>query len=1554
MKRLMLFVIICNFIYVATDAQKLMSEKSLICIEQGSKAARISNVEFKVLDQDFRPKGMPPQRYLPHTPCHTKVIKNAKEVNLPKWNSDTDFGPAHGVSLSVVPAGVYRGRTFIGVMYLNYAGADTISIYWSENGIPPWHSWLKIYTLSGWNFNDFCICCGRDRLAVIYQIKSSTKSVIEMYFFPFEGDYTYCFIDSTADPTAEMHPDCVSDAEDYAADIWYYLVYSTPKYSAGTDLRFLIIDENCGIHSACFLDGVASSKTYWDGDIDYDDYGKICVTYHVLEDMLVRARCSENYGNTWGPKLNVGYGADDNQPRVALSGENACVIMQDMNDGIAFRCIYELGDSLSPSYIPSFVDSGDVTPAISELVYADGYGIYYSKSARQARVFGLQCFPDVQLTSDSVIGDAWATVRPYAHCYEIAYLWDITNIYKVAALWIDSRSGSYHAWYDQGPFTGPGPAIWTILVYLDADNDLNDAGNEDLFVEMQSIGSSDNVNVIVQIDNLYTNDPSTCRRYYVAQGNCVLLEDLGEVDMGDPQTLADFGIWGISNYPADHYLLIIWDHGNGWYKEGDEPVKACCSDWSSGNRIEVANGELAIALSQIASYLGRKIDIVGFDACLMGMIEVMYECKDYADIMIGSEEIIPGDGWPYDDWLNELINTAGGNMTPSELSTEIVEAYCASYSGGSQGYASATLSAVNLGASFTNLIDKVDIFAEELISNWAMYQAEIQAARTAVQEYTDPDNVDLYHFAQLVKGSTAGSLQSAAEDLMNSFASVVLANCYTGSGLENSHGIAIYYPCDPANYDSTYEQLGFAATAWNEFIQGVEIFPPPINLVAGDGFDGIVPLTWDPPSGKGTHSRNMIVVEGDDDGMSDTSSKQNILYYNIYRSTTPGGPYTLIASVDVSDRPYMDCEDYIDYDVTNGVTYYYVVTAVTESGESEYSDEVSATPSSGGHVIHSNWATIVPTIDGEIEWSEWSDAAVIDITSPSVSEPVILYVKNDDNYLYIACDDPNDSYIDELNEIGIYFDDDHSHTWPPNPNTTEGNFWLRSAEAFFRGIYGEYPNDLGFTDVVDADYITSAISTSSGHLQYEARIDLENSMLTGDPGSTIGFMCFVYDPQHTYPYHYHFPGEWPYGYIWPAPQTYGDLILSIPVGYVIEGMLSYYSNGDIIYPAEIFLSGDIFDTTWVDENGHYSFENLTEGLDYCVKPYKEDDDRGAISPFDASYVLRFYVGTLELDPYQRIAADVTGNGEITPFDASYILRYYVGIIDSFPVGDWKFIPEAFLIDTMNWTDAPDSICYPNLSENHMDENYKGVLYGDPTGNWSSGKVALKCVDSQNIKIDCISDVLFTTPGDTIKIPLMLYNGGTKTFSVGIAIQYDPRIVEIIDVKKMETIEDWLTAYNARDGQLRIGMAGAKSINDGKLVELWIKIKDNLVPPIETEIKMTEIQIDEHEIDKSLNVHIMIDESLAGFFKLTKGYPNPFDIYTTIKYVLPKKSRVSLKVYNVMGEVVRTLVDDVQEPGSYEIRWDGKDDRGKELPSGVYFYELRTPEFRSCEKCAIIR
>ncbi len=105
---------------------------------------------------------------------------------------------------------------------------------------------------------------------------------------------------------------------------------------------------------------------------------------------------------------------------------------------------------------------------------------------------------------------------------------------------------------------------WTILVYLAGDNDLDSAGVVDLN-EMKSVGSSDKIAVLAQFDRAGNKKATT--RYYLNKGTTVAkdaVQTLGETNMGDPKVLEDFVTWGVTNYPADHYLLVLWNHGAGW------------------------------------------------------------------------------------------------------------------------------------------------------------------------------------------------------------------------------------------------------------------------------------------------------------------------------------------------------------------------------------------------------------------------------------------------------------------------------------------------------------------------------------------------------------------------------------------------------------------------------------------------------------------------------------------------------------------------------------------------------------------------------------------------------------------------------------------------------------------------------------------------------------------------------------------------------------------------------------------------------------------------------
>ena len=181
---------------------------------------------------------------------------------------------------------------------------------------------------------------------------------------------------------------------------------------------------------------------------------------------------------------------------------------------------------------------------------------------------------------------------------------------------------------------------WTFMVYLDGDCDLEPFAIADLN-EMEEIGSTDDVNIVALVDRWdgtgadadYPDDTSNgdwteARIYYIEKDNdtsnitSTMLSSEGELNMGDPDTLVDFAENVYDNYPAQHYALIFWDHGMGW--------PGVCPDDSAGHdALELT--ELDAALDEITTYYGKNLDLIGFDACLMAMLEVDHEIADYGD-----------------------------------------------------------------------------------------------------------------------------------------------------------------------------------------------------------------------------------------------------------------------------------------------------------------------------------------------------------------------------------------------------------------------------------------------------------------------------------------------------------------------------------------------------------------------------------------------------------------------------------------------------------------------------------------------------------------------------------------------------------------------------------------------------------------------------------------------------------------------------------------------------------------------------------------------------------
>jgi hypothetical protein len=397
---------------------------------------------------------------------------------------------------------------------------------------------------------------------------------------------------------------------------------------------------------------------------------------------------------------------------------------------------------------------------------------------------------------------------------------------------------------------------WTVLVWIAGDNNLDDAGVADIG-EMKDVGSGDEFDIVVQFDR--RGDIGT-RRYHLQKGTTLeqdLVEDLGETNTGDPAVAIDFFTWGISEWPADKVLAVLWNHGSG-IDETDiyaksraaVPVSDDDADVTRGQfRAVVAsaykrslfsttveealttrsiaiddqardfldNAELKRVLEAVAAAAKRPVDVLGFDACLMNMVEVAYQLKGLAGTIVGSEETEPGAGWPYREVLSTIADSPA--IAPRDLAASIVQRYLDSYAGD----VGVTQSALDLSQA-NGVAAAVDALASACIAamdDYAEYFAFDKAAKSAQRFYYD-DFADLGDFcAQLLERTSSEPVKTAARaviDAAGADSPIIIAAGNKGPNVERATGLAIYLPRS-GRVTVAYDKLDFAgATKWDDLL----------------------------------------------------------------------------------------------------------------------------------------------------------------------------------------------------------------------------------------------------------------------------------------------------------------------------------------------------------------------------------------------------------------------------------------------------------------------------------------------------------------------------------------------------------------------------------------------------------------------------------------------------------------------------------------------------------------------------------------------------------------
>lgn len=373
--------------------------------------------------------------------------------------------------------------------------------------------------------------------------------------------------------------------------------------------------------------------------------------------------------------------------------------------------------------------------------------------------------------------------------------------------------------------SAPAHLAWTMLLYVNGDNDLQDLFLE-AFDELAEAGPGPQTNVLALVDG-YQGPRGGSALYDITRGASPPLTETAtltrEVNMGAGQTLVNFVNWGRAVAPARHTLLAIIDHGGGWTATstvvpGALPRRG--RDYLGGNsglswdftsaHDYLDSSKMRAALSAITGDGAQKLDVLFYDVCLMGMVEVAYQIQPYADYFISSQNIgwAPvGEGGRY----VRAVQGIGPATAPAQVAELLVQAYDAGFAAEGRPF---TAAAVDL-ALLPGVVDAADGLARAILNTSPLPAAALHQAYAASQKLDydtdfriEPETdgmVDLYDFAEHAAAAfTQPAIVSQAQGLVTALdAAIVASRTVSGPAsvvgdvtwdLEDANALSIFLP----------------------------------------------------------------------------------------------------------------------------------------------------------------------------------------------------------------------------------------------------------------------------------------------------------------------------------------------------------------------------------------------------------------------------------------------------------------------------------------------------------------------------------------------------------------------------------------------------------------------------------------------------------------------------------------------------------------------------------------------------------------------------------------
>jgi|GEM_PF-2494813 len=412
--------------------------------------------------------------------------------------------------------------------------------------------------------------------------------------------------------------------------------------------------------------------------------------------------------------------------------------------------------------------------------------------------------------------------------------------------------------------------------------------------------------------------------------------------------------------------------------------------------------------------------------------------------------------------------------------------------------------------------------------------------------------------------------------------------------------------------------------------------------------------------------------------------------------------------------------------------------------------------------------------------------------------------------------------------------------------------------------------------------------------------------------------------------------------------------------YSISGKVTYYNT--IKSPLKnvqlklYILPGNDSLTTTTDNDGNYSFGNLQAGS-YIIKATKTDGWGGSNSA-DAFTIGRYYSQIDTLDLLQLCAGDVNMSYSVNANDALLIMQRYINAIASFARPDWVFKPynvasiKNVILNASNG--GADTL---KVQNSNLFVDIAALCTGDVNRSYLPGVTTIDKSNSIGIKNIGVTKVTAKT---NFEIPVCL-DRASEISSLSLKLSYPKESAEFKGIKFNPLLSG--AVFKEENGTVYISWAN--------MTQSKVELSDNSnLFAVQLAPKSTSL------LKSNINLSVIGDNSITGLngdeintglvaataqielpsnYSLEQNYPNPFNPSTTIKFSVPYKSQVSLKVYNTLGMVVKELYNGIKEEGSYDIQFNANS-----LSSGVYFYSVTAKslengkDFNSVKKMMLLK